>query len=129
MERYDYFDAVREDLKQYVKDVYYPESVEDVDSITRDTLYDDAFVSDAVTGNASGSYTFNTWAAEENLCHNMELLEEAANEFGGGLELLGRGAEACDVTIRCYVLGQVIDDVLEELKEELEEEEEEEGEE
>ena len=119
MERYDYFETVKEDLKQYVKDVYYPESVEDVETIDRDVLYDEAFASDAVTGNASGSYTFNTWDAEENLCHNMDLLEEAANEFGDGLELLGRGAEACDVTIRCYVLGQVIDDALEELKEEL----------
>ena len=129
MERYDYYEAVKEDLKQYVKDVYGPESVEDVEAIDRDTLYDRAFVSDAVTGNASGSYTFSTWDAEENLCHNMDLLEEAANEFGDGLELLGRGAEACDVTIRCYVLGQVIDDALEELKEELLEEEEEEEEE
>ena len=129
MERYDYFDAVREDLKRYVEDVYGPESVEDVEAIDREALYDAAFVSDAVTGNASGSYTFNTWDAEENLCHNMDLLEDAANEFGDGLELLGRGAEACDVTIRCYVLGQVIDDALEELKEELLEEEEEEEEE
>ena len=126
MERYDYYEAVKEDLKQYVMDVYNPESVGDVESIDREVLYDDAFVSDAVTGNASGSYTFNTWEAEENLCHNMDLLEDVANEFGYGLELLGRGAEACDVTIRCYVLGQVIDDVLEELKEELLEEEEEE---
>ena len=100
-----------------------------MESIDKDTLYDDAFVSDAVTGNASGSYTFNAWEAEENLCHNMGLLEDAANEFGDGLELLGRGAENCDVTIRCYVLGQVINDVLEELKEEFPEEEEEEEEE
>ena len=126
MERYDYYEAVKEDLKQYVMDVYNPESVGDVESIDREVLYDDAFVSDAVTGNASGSYTFNTWEAEENLCHNMDLLEDVANEFGYGLELLGRGAEACDVTIRCYVLGQVIDDALDELKEELLEEEEEE---
>ena len=126
MKKYDYFDAVKEDLKQYVRDVYGPESVEDVESIDRDTLYDKAFVSDAVTGNASGSYTCDTWAAEENLCHNMDLLEDATNEFGDGLELLGRGAEVCDVTIRCYVLGQVIDGALDELKEELPEEEEEE---
>lgn len=128
MERYDYYEAVKESLKEYITDVYDPSSAEDVERIDRDTLYDDAFTSDGVTGNASGSYTFNTWEAEENLCHNMDLLEEAANEFGDGLELLGRGAEACDVTIRCYVLGQVIDEALDELKEELSEEEEEEKE-
>lgn len=126
MEKYDYYEAVKEDLKQYITDYYNPISAEDVERIDKDTLLYDAFMSDAVTGNASGSYTFNTWDAEENLCHNMDLLEEAANEFDDGLELLGRGAEACDVTVRCYVLGQVIDEVLDELKEELPEEEEEE---
>lgn len=128
MERYDYYEAVKESLKQYITDVYDLSSTEDVEGIDKEALYDNAFVSDFVTGNASGSYTFNTWEAEENLCHNMDLLEEAAGEFGDGLDLLGRGAEACDVTIRCYVLGQVIDEVLDELKEELPEEEEEEEE-
>ena len=35
------------------------------------------FTEDSVTGNASGSYTFNTYEAEENICHNLDLLGEA----------------------------------------------------
>lgn len=57
-----------------------------------------------MTGNASGSYTFSTWEAEENICHNLDLL-----------------AEACDVTIRCYLLGQAIAEALEEIADEFEE--------
>ena len=31
-------------------------------------------------------------------------------------DVLKDGAEACDVTIRCYILGQVLDEVLDELE-------------
>ena len=86
-------------------------------------LNDTLFVNDSVTGNASGSYTFSTWQAEENLCHNFELLTEALTEFGCDLSYLEKGAEACDVTIRCYLLGQAISEVLDEIEIENETEE------
>ena len=87
-------------------------------------LYDNLWLNDSVTGNASGSYTFNAWEAEENICHNLELLGEALNEFGCEASyILERGAEACDVTIRCYLLGECLSVVLDELEEEEEEEE------
>lgn len=77
-----------------------------------------------MTGNASGSYTFNTWKAEENLCHNWDLLAEVLDEFGSDTDILKQGAEALDVTIRCYLLGAAIAEALDELEEELEEGEE-----
>lgn len=43
----------------------------------------------------SGSYTFNRWVAEENLCHNMDLFIEATKEFGSDISILiEEGAEA-----------------------------------
>lgn len=63
-------------------------------------LNDTLFTYDSVTGNASGSYTFNTWTAEEYLCHNWELLAEALTEFGCDMSYLEKGAEECAVT--CY---------------------------
>lgn len=76
---------------------------------------------DDVTGNASGSYTFSTWQAEEYLCHNLDLLEEVLREFGyDGDYLLAQGVEVADVMIRCYLLSQVIADVLEEIMDEFE---------
>lgn len=74
-------------------------------------LNDTLFTCDSVTGNASGSYT------EEYLCHNWDLLVEALTEFGSDMSYLGRGAEACDVTIRCYLLGQAITEEEEEEEE------------
>ena len=120
MERYDYFTAVLEDVKNYIKSEINFSDYSDAEDLEQ-YLNDELFLNDSVTGNASGSYTFNAWEAEENLCHNMDLLQEALSEFGCGLEYLERGAEACDVTIRCYLLGQAIADAVDALWEDSEE--------
>ena len=93
----------------------------------REELYDKCWADDSVTGNASGSYTFCTWDAEENLCHNWDLLEEALQEFGYSdlCDAIQHGAEWCDVTIRCYLLAQAIDKVLDSMIQDDEEDEEE----
>ena len=118
MKKYNYLEAVTNDAKQAIL-----ENLNDWDFTDREELEeianDSLWVDDRVTGNASGSYTFNTWQAEENLCHNMDELEEACNEFGQDIgEAVKRGAEYCDVTIRCYLLGQAISDAIDELEEE-----------
>lgn len=115
---YNYFDAVCEDIKDYI---HY--NAEEIGEITEDTreevsekLNDLLWCNDSVTGNGSGSYTFSTWQAEENLCHNLEILREACEEFGGNLgEWLERGAEHCDVSIRCYLLAGCIENVLDQI--------------
>ena len=122
MKTYDYLENVKEDVRNYIEEnkiVVTSSNREEVEQELNDTL----FVNDSVTGNASGSYTFSTWQAEENLCHNMELLKEALTEFGYDLSYLEKGAEACDVTIRCYLLGQAISEVLDEIEIENETEE------
>lgn len=107
--KYNYFESIKEDIKEYLKNT---------DERDFDVLYDDMFVDDSITGNASGSYTFSTWQAEENLAHNLDLLKEALEEFCGNYgEALEKGAEYCDVTIRCYLLWQALQEVLEEIKE------------
>lgn len=106
---YNYYEAVENDIREYLEGM-------EIADLDRDTLFDELFVADSVTGNASGSYTFSTYEAEENLCHNLDLLSEALEEFGCDVTYLTRGAEACDVTIRCYLLGQVLDEVLEDLR-------------
>lgn len=129
MEKYNYYEAVKEDIKEYIKneiDFSDYDSMEELEEHLNDVLW----TCDSVTGNGSGSYTFSTWEAEENICHNLDLLEEALNEFGSESGyLLDKGAEAADVTIRCYLLDSTISEVLKELEEEFnsahEEEEEE----
>lgn len=121
---YDYKEAVKEDVKEYIRENYSADEIREsletsaARSDFEEKLNDNLWVEDSVTGNASGSYTFNTWQAEENLCHNMDLLEEACNEFGEDSgEIFKQGAEACDVTIRCYLLSGAISEALDEIEE------------
>lgn len=77
------------------------------------------FLCDSVTGNASGSYTFNSYRAKEYVDQNWDLLEEAVEEFGYEWETFNpieKGFEYCDVTIRCYLLGCAISNVLDEME-------------
>lgn len=121
MEQYDYLNAVINDVKAAIEDLGEDEKKElaklDEDE-KKEYLYDLFCDNDSVTGNASGSYTLNAWKAEENLCHNGDLIEETAGCFGYSLnDLADLGPEGVDVAIRCYVLPQAINRVLEEEEE------------
>ena len=114
MTDYNYYEAVKDDVIDPINDQF-KKRLSEFSSLEefREALEEDAWTDDQVTGNASGSYTFSTREAEENLCHNWDLLEDALSEFGSEFDL-GKGAEYYDVTVRCYVLGQVLDEVIEE---------------
>lgn len=116
---YDYREAVKDDVLEYIREEIDFTEFDTLDELEQH-LNDELWTVDSVTGNASGSYTFSTWEAEENICHNLDLLEEACDEFGT-VDPLKQGAEACDVTIRCYLLGQAIAEALEEIADEFEE--------
>lgn len=118
MERYDYRQNVKDDVKNYIKENEIHWTEDDRDDV-QEKLHDDLWVEDSVTGNASGSYTFNRWQAEENVCHNWDLFQEACEEFGSentAAEILEHGAEWVDVTIRCYLLGECIGTAMDELE-------------
>lgn len=116
-ERYDYYEAVADDVREYINEEINLEDWRGDRDGLEQKLNDYLFISDSVTGNASGSYYCNAWKAEESVCHNLDLLGEALSEFGGDPEyLLKNGAEAADVTIRCYVLGSAISEVLDDLE-------------
>lgn len=119
MKAYNYEEAVKNDVRTWIEDnVKFSEWKDDREGL-EEYLNDELFTVDSVTGNGSGSYTFDAWEAEENICHNMELLMEACEEFGDNAgRMLKEGAEACDVDIRCYLLGGAIAAVLDELEEE-----------
>lgn len=118
MDTYDYREAVKEDVKRYIEDNWTEETIKAVGDYDEfvEKVNEDCWIDDSVTGNASGSYYCNTWKAEEALCHNWDLMAEACEEFGGNCgEWFEKGAEFCDVSIRCYLLGEAIGEALEEL--------------
>ena len=111
---YDYLEAVKEDVKNYIDDEITLSNYSDKDEFGR-YLEDILWTEDSVTGNASGSYTFSRWEAEENLCHNWDILEEIAEDWGtASLDFFS--PESLDVTIRCYFLNNAISGVLDDME-------------
>ena len=88
---------------------------DELESHLNDTLWAD----DSVTGNCSGSYTFNSAKAKEYVMDNHDLLREAFEEFDCkdklGEYFIEEDWESMDVTIRCYVLNSCINDALDEI--------------
>ena len=112
MMNYNYLEAMKEDVKEYVKneaeltldDLLYNRS--DLE----EKLHDDLWVNDSVTGNASGSYFCNTYKSKECVLDNMDLLKEMCQEFGTGAETIGQKFlddewEWMDVSIRCLLIN------------------------
>ena len=133
---YNYLDSMKEDVLEAIRENYTLSDYENRDQL-EERLNDDLWMDDSVTGNASGSYTFNSYRAQEYVTDNMDLVREMAAEFCcDGMELaehfMNEDWEWFDVSIRCYLLGQAIAEALDDLEEDQEfsqEEEEEEEEE
>ena len=122
---YNYYDSVRADILDYIRNNV---DLADYDSMEElaEQLDSDLWIDDSVTGNASGSYTFNSFTAKKYVFDNMDLVEEMASDFCVDLSDIGRhflqeNWEWFDVSIRCYVLNTCISDALEEIRPEWEE--------
>lgn len=118
----DYIKETKENAKEYINENF--DYLKDKES---EEIFDILFLEDSVTGNGSGSYTFSTYQATQNvneLLFDEDFIDELEGQFGGDLgDLIKRGAEAVDVTARCLALYYVdIDEILDEIKEENEEE-------
>ena len=116
MEKYNYREQVTSDVLDYIAENGIKVTASNREEVA-ERLNEELWANDSVTGNASGSYTFNAWQAEENLCHNFDLLKEAYECFGFDSPEF-ESAESCDVIIRCYLLGECIEAALDEVKEE-----------
>ena len=113
MSNYNYLEAVKADVQDWLGD---HEPRRDDESLEgyRERLYVDFWTDDCVTGNGSGSYTFNTAKAREYVLAGIEQVLEACQVFGVSFdERVGAGKwEDLDVTTRCYYLGQAIVEVV-----------------
>lgn len=118
----EYQDEVKSDAMEAIKeDLEYNDSWEE--------MYDSLFMDDSVTGNASGSYYFNTAKAAEAVS-GIIFDSDAVDEFKAmGYDGIPteEGAETCDVIARCICLGLVSGE-LEEYYDSLTEQDEDEDE-
>lgn len=122
---YDYKEAIRQDIRDYLDDNEEINSDTDFREL-EDRLNDDLFCEDSVTGNGSGSYTFNRETAKEYVNENIDLLQDLCQEGFIGKDQLADWFmndewESMDVSIRCMLLPECLHEVLEEKQEELEE--------
>lgn len=122
---YNYYDAMKNDILDEIAWNYslceLLEMLDDPDG-WKEQLNDDLWTVDGVTGNASGSYTFNSAKAREFVTENDELCREALREFCCDSDeiadhFINGDWEYFDVTIRCYILNSVVDSVVDDLLE------------
>ena len=116
---YNYLEAMKQDVKEYIEENINAtdyEIKEDVEDYLNDTLWTE----DSVTGNASGSYTFNRATAKKYVDENKDLINDMMEEFDCKEKVanwwIEDNYEAIDVSIRCYLLGQAISEVLEKIE-------------
>ena len=111
---YNYHEAVKDDIREYIKENYGSVTEE-----MRNDVFDEVLDNDSVTGNASGSYTMNRAIAKEYIIENIDLLNRAVDEYGFnkkdiGEQFLSEQWEYLDVLIRLYLVGEYFDDIFSE---------------
>lgn len=118
MKIYSYPSHVKQDIKEFIEKRLDSGTFGMLIQGDEDTIQDVEdlmFDQDEITGNASGSYTFNTFKAEQNLMGNWDLLKEAKEELQPNVDLIEKGPEFCDVMIRCYLLDWCFNKALGEI--------------
>ena len=114
-----YLDQMKEDILDYIREEGITVTSENREEVEEE-LNDKLWTVDSVTGNASGSYTFNSYQAKKNVVDNMDLLKETISEFcidakTVAEKFINEEWEYFDVSIRCYLLGNAISEVLDEI--------------
>ena len=116
---------MKEDIREYIREEEI-EVTEDNRDKVEDELNEVLWADDSVTGNGSGSYTFNSNTAREYVLEDgEEYIEELIAEFCLSQYTIAKHLfdwEWWDVEIRCYLLGRAISEVLDEILEDVWEE-------
>ena len=116
---YNYLEAMKQDVKEYIEENINATDYEIKEDLEED-LNDTLWTEDSVTGNASGSYTFNRATAKKYVDENKDLINDMMEEFDCKEKVanwwIEDNYEAIDVSIRCYLLGQAISEVLEKIE-------------
>lgn len=123
MKNYNYLEAVTADVIDYIRENINASDFENREELS-ECLNDDLWIDDGVTGNASGSYTFNSYKAKEYVFADPDAVAEALKEFCVDAEtiadkFLSQDWEYFDVTARCFYLCSAIETALDELEDEL----------
>lgn len=127
MQKYNYLEAVKDDVETWlvdnssqfeeIKDNNKIDGVIDWDGV-KDDLNETLWNEDSITGNGSGSYTFNREKAREYVFDDgLQYLEDLVDEGWLTYESIGKDVtnydfESLDIALRCYFLSQAIEEVI-----------------
>ena len=115
MEKYDYYDAVKEDVLNAIEEDDELLPRENEDRIDYEERLNDALWASEVTGNGPYAYYYSD---EEDaiaaVMGDLNLCIDAYQEFGVDEDAVAfmSNIRSADVTIRCYILPSVIQDVI-----------------
>ena len=125
---YNYVKEVKNDVIDYLRENAQSMLDNNIDIQDENALNDYLFTEDAVTGNANGSYTFNSKQAREYIYdegtfdnQNLMAVADAYWEYDDPnfMQDVRDGAwEKMDVTLRCYVLPEACGLAVDELQNE-----------
>ena len=118
MEKYDYYDAVKEDILNAIEedDELLPREGED--KTDYEERLTDALWDSETTGNGSSAYYY--YSDEEDaiaaVMTNLDLCSEAFQELEIDVDAVAFMSDirSADVAIRCYILSSIIHDIIEE---------------
>lgn len=119
----NYLDQMKEDILDYIREEGITVTSENREEVEEE-LNDKLWTVDSVTGNASGSYTFDNETAKDYVVENMDILKKMVTEFDIDAEtvaekFINEEWEYFDVSIRCYLLAQAISETLDDIIEEI----------
>lgn len=128
----NYLEQVKDDVRQWIEDNgdYYNLGDFKNEYEFAEYLNEQLWTDDSVTGNGSGSYTFNSIEAKNHVFNDTDTVVNALEEFCCDArtvaeKFINQKWEWLDVSARCYVLQEAIDEVVREIFEQNEETEEE----
>lgn len=121
MEKYDYKQALIQDIKDYIiisqwADKHYDMSKDYYENL--DILYDELWGLDDITGNGPNGYSDEA-TCQTYIATNLTLYFMAASEFedfpnSGTPWIYKNPAQHMDATIRCYLLRECLEQACEE---------------
>lgn len=118
---YNYKKSIKEDIREYIRGNIADEEIERLFARKDiETLSNIMWREDSVTGNGSGSYTFNSMKAKEyvlddGLDYLRDMLLEGWYDYESFSKIfMDENWEHYDVSIRCYLLWECIEEVLDE---------------
>lgn len=118
MERYNYYDEVKDDVIKAIQEDTELEPREDEDRDSYAERLEDALWESEVTGNGPYAYYYsNEEDAIAAVMWNLDLCKETYLDFAieNDAVVFMSSIQAADVSIRCYVLPSAIDAAIDEL--------------